>query len=149
MNTGRFLAEWALAAGSDEAQIEVTSNVLEYSGDGRKWWGELCASRMKGEFGKRAVDSGLATSEDMESLHSSSWSEDSMESTEGDENDWIPQSEDYIISHGFSHFIRPQRNWQETESQGGSDLASESLDPEDDDRYRHVRVHITIYYLCP
>lgn len=66
---GRHLADWAVAAGFATEKIKITSNVLQYaSKDERKWWGELSAARAPREFGKRAIESGLASQEDIDGI---------------------------------------------------------------------------------
>ena len=74
-NTGRHLASWALAAGFDGINVRVTTDVLQYFGrEEVKWWGEAYAERVTGDFGKRAVESGLLTREEIERI-SEAWRE--------------------------------------------------------------------------
>ena len=66
-NAGRHLAEWCLESGFEGGRIEVRCDVLSYSGEEEiGWWGELYAKRMGTEVGKRAVETGLATEEEVE-----------------------------------------------------------------------------------
>lgn len=66
-NAGRHLREWAVSAGFDSDRVQVTSNVLQYSGKEEvKWWGELYSARMSTEFGQRAVKTGLVSEKEVQ-----------------------------------------------------------------------------------
>lgn len=66
-NAGRFLATWAHEAGFAKDKMQTSCNLLSYSGrDEIKWWGELYAKRLRREVGKRSVEYGLASEEDVE-----------------------------------------------------------------------------------
>lgn len=67
-NAGRHLAEWAVQAGFEVGRVEVSCDVLTYFGkEERGFWGQLYAKRMGTEIGKRAVEEGLATEEEVRS----------------------------------------------------------------------------------
>lgn len=73
-NTGRMLATWALAAGFEAENVELSFDVLEYSGAEQvKWWGELYARRMKTEEGRRAIEAGVATEAEVDGFQRAYW----------------------------------------------------------------------------
>lgn len=67
IRTGRHLAQWAAEAGFEPSKIQLSCNVLQYSGTEQvRWWGELYAKRMKTEMGQRALETGAATQSDVD-----------------------------------------------------------------------------------
>ncbi|KAF4548255.1 Methyltransferase-like protein 3 [Elsinoe fawcettii] len=78
-NAGRHLASWAVAAGFESGKVQLTSNVLMYTGrDQVNWWGKLYAARMKTEIRQRAIEAGLATAADIVEIEKAylDWSEE-------------------------------------------------------------------------
>ncbi|KAF2482416.1 putative ubiE/COQ5 methyltransferase [Neohortaea acidophila] len=67
-DAGKYLAEWAIAAGFEWDKVKVSCNVLEYSGSSAQWWGELTAKRARSELYARAIKAELMTEEEVEQV---------------------------------------------------------------------------------
>mmetsp|Transcript_14182 Transcript_14182/g.16603 ORF Transcript_14182/g.16603 Transcript_14182/m.16603 type:complete len:299 (-) Transcript_14182:1332-2228(-) len=71
-NAGRFLYQWARMTGTEPSDIHYSNEVVLYShedDDFREKWGRAWSERsINSEFGRQAVEYGIASQEEMESI---------------------------------------------------------------------------------